>query len=152
MTPIYFPHTYLSRPVMEAVQACFRPVVLYQPTAMDIPPPLREWEKTGQVELRVPVSAEEEKLASLLTDFRNWAALHRDKRGIDLCLFQDTQGQVAVFRRDIRRLDPGGHKGEGPDRDTVLRNTIAECTAVALHCPGNGCSERFPVNRPAAGR
>jgi hypothetical protein len=143
MIPIFFPHTYLSCPVMEAVQACFSPVVLYQPSAMGIPPPLREWEKTGQVDLRVPVPAEEEKLASLLTDFRNWAALG---------LFQNTQGQVAVFRRDIRRVDPGGHKGEEPDRDTILRNTIADCTAIAPHCPGDGCPERFPVNRPAAGR
>ncbi len=97
MTPIYFPHTYLSRPVMEAVQACFSPVVLYQPTAMDIPPPLRDWEKTGQVELRVPVPAEEEKLASLLTDFRNWAALHRDKRGIDLAYFRTRKDRWPFF-------------------------------------------------------
>jgi len=45
MTPIYFPHTYVARPVMKAVQACFSPVVLYQPCTGDIPPPLREWER-----------------------------------------------------------------------------------------------------------
>ena len=125
MTPIYFPHTYVTRPVMEAVQACFSPVVLYQPSAADIPPPLREWEKTGQVELRVPVPTEEEKLASLLTDFRNWAALHRDKTRHRSGIFQDTQGQVAVFRRDIRRLDPGGHKGE--ELGLRHRLTIHDC-------------------------
>ena len=97
MTPIYFPHTYVARPVMEAVQACFSPVVLYQPSAGDIPPPLREWEKTGQVVLRVPVPAEEEKLASLLTDYRNWAALHRDKRGIDLAYFRTRKDRWPFF-------------------------------------------------------
>jgi hypothetical protein len=97
MTPIYFPHTYLSRPVMEAVQACFSPVVLYQPSAMDIPPSLREWEKTGQVDLRVPIPAEEEKLASLLTEYRNWAALHRDKRGIDLAYFRTRKDRWPFF-------------------------------------------------------
>jgi hypothetical protein len=105
MTPIYFPHTYVTRSVMEDVQACFSPVVLYQPCAADIPPLLREWEKRGQVELRVPVPTEEEKLATLLTDFRNWAALHRDKRGIDLLIphqrvhfFNDLE-----YRRQSRR-------------------------------------------------
>ncbi|MGD1999670.1 MAG: hypothetical protein PVJ00_03820 [Desulfobacterales bacterium] len=97
MTPIYFPHTYVARPVMKAVQACFSPVVLYQPCTGDIPPPLREWEKTGQVILRVPVPAEEEKLASLLTDFRNWAALHRDKRGIDLAYFRTRKDRWPFF-------------------------------------------------------
>jgi hypothetical protein len=113
MTPLYFPHTYLSRPVMEAVQACFSPVALYQPTALDIPPPLRDWEKTGQLELRVPVPAEEEKLASLLTDFRHWAAVHRDKRGIDPAyvktrkdrwpFFDETSG--AWILADIKRMN-----------------------------------------------
>jgi hypothetical protein len=97
MTPIYFPHTYVTRPVMEAVQTCFSPVVLYQPTAADIPLPLRKWENTGLVELRVPVPAEEEKMASLLTDFRNWAALHRDKRGIDLAYFRTRKDMRPFF-------------------------------------------------------
>jgi hypothetical protein len=97
MTPIYFPHTYVTRPVMEAIQACFSPVVLYQPSTADIPPPLREWEKTGQVELRVPVPTEEEKLASLLTDFRNWAALHRDKHGLDLAYFRTRKDRWPFF-------------------------------------------------------
>ena len=124
MTPIYFPHTYLSRPVMEAVQACFSPVVLYQPSAMGIPPPLREWEKTGQVELRVPVPAEEEKLASLLTDFRNWAALHRDKRGIDLAYFRARKDRWPFFDEtsgawilaDIK----GKNRTETPSHETRL--------------------------------
>ncbi|MGB5424732.1 MAG: hypothetical protein WBN03_21370 [Desulfobacterales bacterium] len=97
MTPIYFPHTYVMHPVMEAVQACFSPVVLYQPSATDIPPPLRDWEKAGRVELRVPVPTEEEKLASLLTDFRNWAALHRDKSGIDLAYFKTRKDRLPFF-------------------------------------------------------
>jgi hypothetical protein len=97
MTPIYFPHTYVTRSVMEDVQACFSPVVLYQPCAADIPPLLREWEKRGQVELRVPVPTEEEKLATLLTDFRNWAALHRDKRGIDLAYFKTRNDRWPFF-------------------------------------------------------
>ena len=126
MTPIYFPHTFVTRPVMEAVQACFRPVVLYQPTAMDIPPPLREWEKTGQVELRVPVSAEEEKLASLLTDFRNWAALHRDKRGIDLAYFRTRKDRWPFFDETSGAWILADIKGKGrtvtPSYDTRLLN------------------------------
>ncbi len=97
MTPIFFPHTYLSHPVMEAVQACFSPVVLYQPSARHVPPPLREWEETGQVELRVPIPAAEEKLASLLKDFRHWADLHRDKHGIDRAYFKTRRNGLPFF-------------------------------------------------------
>lgn len=126
MTPIYFPHTYLSRPDMEAVQACFSPVALYQASATDIPPPLREWEKTGQVELRVPVPTEEEKLASLLKDFRNWAALHRDKRGIDLASLRTRKDSLPFFEEtsaawilaDIK----GSRRPETPSSETRLLN------------------------------
>ena len=126
MTPIYFPYTYVTRPVMEAVQACFSPVVLYQASAADIPPPLREWEKTGQVELRVPVPTEEEKLTSLLTEFRNWAALHRDKRGIDLAYFRTRKDRLPFFDEtsgawilaDIKGKSPA----EKPSYDTRLLN------------------------------
>lgn len=126
MTPIYFPHTYLSRPVMEAVLACFSPVVLYQPTAMDIPMPLREWAKTGQVELRVPVPGEEEKLASLLTDFRHWAALHRDKRGIDLAYFRTRKDRWPFFDETsgawILADLKGKSRTETPSDETRLLN------------------------------
>ena len=126
MTPIYFPHTYVTRTVMEAVQACFSPVVLYQASTAGIPPPLREWEKTGQLELRVPVPTEEEKLASLLSDFRNWAALHRDKRGIDLAYFRTRKDRWPFFDEtsgawilaDIK----GKSRTETPPYETRLLN------------------------------
>jgi hypothetical protein len=116
----------MTRPAMEAVQACFSPVVLYQASATDIPPPLREWEKRGQVELRVPVPTDEGKLASLLTDFRNWADLHRDKRGIDLAYFRTHKDRWPFFDEtsgawilaDIK----GKSRTETPSYETRLLN------------------------------
>ncbi len=116
MIPIYFPHTFLTRPAREVVFSCFGKVAVYQPRGGDMPPVLREIEKTGRIDLRVPIAADEEKLASLLTEFRNWAALHRDKRGIDpayvktrrntVPFFDDTSG--AHILADIKGSGPSG--------------------------------------------
>ncbi|MGB8426684.1 MAG: hypothetical protein WCD88_12930 [Desulfobacterales bacterium] len=116
MIPIYFPHTFLTHPAREAIFSCFSKVAIYQPGGGDILPVLHEIEKTGRIELRVPITADEEKLASLLTDFRHWAAVHRDKRGIDpaymrtrrhsVPFFDDTSG--AHILADIKGSGPSG--------------------------------------------
>ncbi|MFZ0612711.1 MAG: hypothetical protein WAM73_10765 [Desulfobacterales bacterium] len=114
MIPIYFPHTFLTRPAREAIFSCFSKVAVYQPGAGDIVPVLREIEKTGRIELRVPIAADEEKLASLLTDFRNWAALHRDKRGIDSAYIKTRRNTVPFFDDTSGAHILADIKGGGP--------------------------------------
>lgn len=114
MIPIYFPHTFLTPAARETVLSCYSKVVVYQPGAEQTLSVLREIETTGQIELRVPVVGDEEKLASLLTDFRNWAVLHRGKRGIDPAYIRTRRNTVPFFDDTSGAHILADIKGSGP--------------------------------------
>ena len=80
MTPIYFPYTWITEPVLRALTTCFRRVVVYQPCRSHIPETLRDWEKKGRLEIRLPEAEDERMLAPLLRDYHAWADLHRGDR------------------------------------------------------------------------
>ena len=114
MVPIYFPHTFIPETVMEAVQTCFSPFAVYQPSQRDVPPSMIEWQQKGWIEMHGPPKSDDGKLSLVLKDFSNWAALHGGDhhRGFDY--FRSRLGQVPFFdensvtriRADIKRGAP----------------------------------------------
>ncbi|MDM8525524.1 hypothetical protein QUF80_19315 [Desulfococcaceae bacterium HSG8] len=123
MKPIYFPFTYISEPVAEILASCFRQTVIYQPSSRKIPDIMRKWEDAGIIDIRVPVTGDEEKLDAIIRDYRNWANLHQ---GNDLSLFKIRAGAVPFFeempsqiRDDIRR---GGETKASPEKPDPLFN------------------------------
>jgi len=80
MIPIYFPFTYLSGPVAAAIQACLGPLVVYQPSGRCVPESLRQLEKAGRVDIRLPEQSEEEKLDRIRKAYSRWAAIHQGNR------------------------------------------------------------------------
>ena len=82
MKPIYFPFTYISKPVVDALGFCFRQSVVYQPARFTVSEKLQNWSQDGMLEIRIPFEGDEERLAAILKDYREWAKLHRDSRGL----------------------------------------------------------------------
>lgn len=76
MKPIYFPYTYISDPVAEAVAACFGRFTVYQPLADDLPAPMQPWVDKGVIDIRIPVKGDTRQLISAAENFRNWARLN----------------------------------------------------------------------------
>ena len=62
MTPVYFPFTFLSQPVAEALTAFFGPIVVYQPLVSNIPQIIKNLEMNGLIDIRVPLKSDEEKI------------------------------------------------------------------------------------------
>lgn len=78
MKPVYFPFTYISRPVMEALAACFRQTVVYQPSRLKIPSEMQHWTQSHGLDIRIPVSGHEDQLRAVLKDYEDWSNLHRE--------------------------------------------------------------------------
>jgi hypothetical protein len=83
MQPIYFPFTTVSIPVFEALGACFTQVAVYQPSQLNIPADLNAWAEKGRLDVRTPVTGEEQKIATILKNYKAWANLHQGK-GLDV--------------------------------------------------------------------
>ncbi|UCD79554.1 MAG: hypothetical protein JSW26_29885 [Desulfobacterales bacterium] len=76
MKPIYFPFTYVSGPVAEAVAACFGQFIVYRPLNDEVPEPMQALVDKGILDLRVPVTEKEKELKAAVKNYLDWANLH----------------------------------------------------------------------------
>lgn len=81
MTPIYFPFTYISKPVVKAFEACFEQIVVYQPSKQKIPKKLQKCAEGGMLDIRIPAKGDEEKLNAIVKDYNNWASQNEERKG-----------------------------------------------------------------------
>jgi hypothetical protein len=108
MKPIYFPFTYINKPMAEALGACFRQTVVYQPSRHHVPEEMQAWVDTGLLEIRVPVSGDENNMDAALKEYGTWVSFHQGgameylKRMRDkIPFFDDTF--VSQIKADIQR-------------------------------------------------
>ena len=97
MTPIYFPHTFVTEAVVKAVHTFFSPFTIYNPSPGLVPQAMREWQQKGLIDIHVPTNGDEERLSLLLKDFHNWAALHGDRHHSGFDYFRSNMGVVPFF-------------------------------------------------------
>jgi len=76
MIPIYFPYTYISNPVAEAVAACFGRFTVYQPLSGKLPSSMQSLVDKGVIDIRVPVKEDDKQLESAAENYLNWANLN----------------------------------------------------------------------------
>ncbi len=111
MKPVYFPFTYISKPVYDALSACFQRTVIYQPASFTVPETIRSWGEKGLLEVRIPLRSDEEKLAAVLKDYKELARLHRDARGLKNAFIRSLRESLPFFnevsssqiKEDIKR-------------------------------------------------
>jgi len=77
MTPIYFPFTYVSKQVAEVLSACFDKTIVYQPSSQNIPESMGQMADKGVLDIRIPADSDEEKLAGIIQEYKNWAQIHQ---------------------------------------------------------------------------
>ncbi len=97
MKPIYFPFTCISKPVVDALGFCFRQSIVYQPARFTVSESLRNWSQDGVLEIRIPFEDDEERLAAILKDYREWAKLHHDSRGLQNAFTRNLGEKVPFF-------------------------------------------------------
>lgn len=81
MNPIYFPYTYISPEVAEAVAACCGRFTIYQPLADRLPQAMQACVDNGLVDIRTPAVGDDKALESAVGNYLNWANAHTDSSG-----------------------------------------------------------------------
>lgn len=107
MKPIYFPYTYISRPMIDTLNFFFRRITVYQPCAPAIPDDLQSLEDEGLLDIQVPVKGDEKKITEILRDYNSWADMFP---GRDMAFFKTrekwppffTETSTAQIKKEIR--------------------------------------------------
>jgi len=100
MKPIYFPFTYISNPVAEALHACFGKTVVYQPSGKNIPEEIQNLVKKGVLDIRISGKLEnkdEKNLSAILKEYKAWGNLHQGGRGSQLDFFKVMRNNIPFF-------------------------------------------------------
>ena len=107
MSVVYFPFTVPSPSAMRCLAACFSKTAVFRISDSNLPEHLISWEKSGFLDIRVPVSGKEKKIADVLRDYQNWSSLHENtpsaylKHQSDIPFYSDTS--ISKIRTDITR-------------------------------------------------
>ena len=131
MKPIYFPFTFITKPVCQRLAACFRQTDVYQISSIKIPDEMQQWEKSGILDIRIPVKYDGDKLDAILKQYRSWANSHQGSemaflkaRAHEIPFFDETSTrQIAA---DIK--SKGGRQNRSQEKPDPLLNA-----ALFLH-------------------
>jgi hypothetical protein len=120
MKPIYFPFTFISKPIVEALSACFKQTAVYQVSSQKVPENMQEWRKSGTLDIRIPVEGDEKKLDKILADYKAWINLHQ---GSEIAFLKTQADKIPIFdetsssqiRDDIKKKIRENQSQEQPD-------------------------------------
>ncbi len=94
MKPIYFPFTHISEPVLEALSAFFKQIIVYQPSSLNIPESMQKQADGNLLEIRIPVKGDENKIDNILKDYKSWANIHQ---GSEMAFFKTKPDMIPFF-------------------------------------------------------
>lgn len=118
-TPLYFPFTYINDAVAGSLIQSLGRIALLRPSEDALPPDMARWRDRG-LEIRVPVSADGDRLAAVVREYRQWAELHE---GMDLAALGEMASRGAPddeplhgIVSELRRRQGGEVPAPDPDR------------------------------------
>jgi hypothetical protein len=97
MKPTYFPFTYVSDPVAQALSACFGRFLVYRPLDEPLPGQMQRWINRGVVDVRVPAAGNENELIAAVKNYQTWADLHREGSGEKAAILRSRMDPVPFF-------------------------------------------------------
>lgn len=97
MKPIYMPFTHMTEPTARMLSTLVGPVVVYQPLENKVADSLTALADQGLIEIRSPLTGDEQRLTAALAEFTQWAGQNpgRSTPGTDFVGAQ--QGTVPYF-------------------------------------------------------
>jgi hypothetical protein len=117
MTPAYMPFTYLSASTAHLLNALVGPVVIYQPLARGISGNLSALASQGLVEIRTPVTKDDDRLRAALAEFTQWARMNPGKSTAGAGFIGARQGQVPFYdETTINRIRSEIRRYQTPER------------------------------------
>jgi len=98
MKPIFFPSTYVSDSIAQALTACFGQFIVYQPLAGKIPEQMRPWIDKGILDIRAPITEDQKELEAVVKNYLSWADLHFDGSGLKPPFLQTWKDAMPFFK------------------------------------------------------
>ena len=117
MIPAYMPFTYIPESTARILTALVGPVVIYQPSKKNIPEGLSVLASQGLVEIRAPMTHDDDRLRAALAEFTDWARMNPGKSTPGAGFFSARQGEIPFFdetainriRSDFKRYHHSDH-------------------------------------------
>jgi hypothetical protein len=100
MKPVYFPFTFISKPVCQTLSACFRQTVVYQISSIKIPDEMQHWGESGILDIRIPVKYDGDKLDAVVKQYRSWATSHQ---GSEIAFLKFRADEIPFFDENSTR-------------------------------------------------
>ncbi len=110
MKPIYFPFTFISKPVCQTLAACFRQTAVYQISSIKIPDEMQHWGKSGILDIRIPVKYDGDKLDAIVKQYRSWANSHQ---GSEIAFLKSRVDEIPFFDENSTRQITADIKSKG---------------------------------------
>jgi hypothetical protein len=105
MKTAYFPFTYLSEPTARLLKALVGPVRVYQPIKTATPAELAEGASRGLIEVRTPITEDDDRLRAALAEFTEWARQNPGRSTAGADFLGARQGAVPFFDENaIQRI------------------------------------------------
>ena len=125
MKPIYFPFTFITKPVCQTLAACFRQTAVYQISSIKIPDEMQNWGKSGILDIRIPVKYDGDKLDAIVEQYRSWANLHQ---GSEIAFLKSRTDKIPFFDENSTRQitadikNKGGRQNRSQEKPDPLLN------------------------------
>ena len=100
MKPIYFPFTFITKPVCQTLAACFSQTAVYQISSINIPDEMQNWGKSGILDIRIPVKYDGDKLDAIVKQYRSWANSHQ---GSEIAFLKSRTDKIPFFDENSTR-------------------------------------------------
>ncbi|MDL1984762.1 MAG: hypothetical protein LWX54_11350 [Deltaproteobacteria bacterium] len=144
MKPIYFPFTHISEPVLEALSAFFKQIIVYQPSSLNIPESMQKQADSNLLEIRIPVKGDENKIDGIVKDYKSWANIHQ---GSEMAFFKTKPDMIPFFgefstsqiKADIKKKE---QKQQNEKKQDSLLNA-----RIFLHMAQEFDSQNWEINK-----
>ena len=114
MKPVYFPFTFMTTPVCQTLAACFRQTAVYQISSTKIPGEMQQFEKSGILDVRMPVKYDGDKLDTILKQYRSWANSHQ---GSEMAFLKARAHEIPFFDETSTRQIAADIKSKGESQN-----------------------------------
>ncbi len=99
MKPIYFPFTYVTGHVAEALAACFGQFTIYRPVSENLSEQMQLWINRGVMDVRVPATGNEKELKTAVKNYQAWADLHREGSSEKTAILKARMDSMPFFNK-----------------------------------------------------
>lgn len=130
MKPIYFPFTFISKPVCQTLAACFRQTAVYQISSTKVPDEMQKLAKSGILDIRMPVECDGEKLDEILKQYRSWANSHQ---GSEIAFLKSIADEIPFFDETFARQITADIKSKGARQNQSQKSDPLLNAALFLH-------------------